>query len=151
MIILKLSTVWITTNYGKFLKEIGIPDHLTWLLQNLYAGLEATVRTRHGTMNWFQIGKGVHQGCIFSQPYLTSMQFNIMWNAGLNEAQAGIKTARSNNQYPQICRWHHHHGRKWRETEEPVDEGERKEWKIWLKTIIENLRPWYPVPSLHGK
>ena len=56
-------TVWITTNCGKFL-EMGIPDHLTCLLRNLYAGQRATVRTRHGTTDWFQIGKGVHQGCI---------------------------------------------------------------------------------------
>ena len=57
--------IWITTNW-KILKEIGIPDHLTCLLRNLYAGQEATVRTGRGTMDWFQIGKGVHQGCILS-------------------------------------------------------------------------------------
>ena len=56
-------TLWITTNW-KILKEMGIPDHLTWLLRNLYAGQEATVRTGHGTTDWFQIGKGVRQGCI---------------------------------------------------------------------------------------
>ena len=61
----KPSTVWITTNCGKFL-EMGIPDHLTCFLRNLYAAQEATVRTRHGTMNWFQIGKGVRQGCMLS-------------------------------------------------------------------------------------
>ena len=59
-------TVWITTNFGKFLKEIGITDHLTCLLRNLYAGQEATVRTGHGTTDWFQIRKGVCQGCILS-------------------------------------------------------------------------------------
>ena len=59
-------TVWITTNCGKFLKEMGIPDHLTCLLRNLYVGQEATVRTGHGTTDWFQIGKGVRQGCILS-------------------------------------------------------------------------------------
>ena len=58
----------------KILKEMGITDHLTWLLRNLYAGQEATVRTGHGTTDWFQIGKGVHQGCILSPAYLTSMQ-----------------------------------------------------------------------------
>ena len=63
--------MWITTN-RKILKDIGIPDHLTCLLRNLHAGQEATVRTRHGTMDWFQIGKGVHQGCILS-PYLCSL------------------------------------------------------------------------------
>ena len=60
---LKLLTAWIKTNCGKFL-EMGIPDHFTCLLRNLYADQEVTVRTRHGTMDWFQIGKGVHQGCI---------------------------------------------------------------------------------------
>ena len=70
---LKPSTVWITTNW-KILREMGIPDHLTSLLRNLYAGQEATVRTGHGPMAWFQIGKGVHQGCIFLPAYLTYMQ-----------------------------------------------------------------------------
>ena len=60
----KALTMWITTNCGKFLKEIGIPDHFTCLLRNLYAGPEATVRTGHGTMDWFQIGKGVRQSYI---------------------------------------------------------------------------------------
>ena len=64
-------TVWITTNW-KILKEMGIPDHLTCLLRNLHAGQEATVRTGHGTTDWFQIGKGVHQGCILS-PYLFNL------------------------------------------------------------------------------
>ena len=68
----KTLTVWITINW-KILKEMGIPDHLTCLLKNLYAGQEATVRTGHGTTDWFQVGKGVHQGCILS-PCLTSMQ-----------------------------------------------------------------------------
>ena len=70
---LKSLTVWITTN-RKILKEIGIPDHLSWLLRNLYAGQEATVRTGHGTTDWFQIGKGVRQGRILSLCYLTYMQ-----------------------------------------------------------------------------
>ena len=66
-------TVWITINW-KILKEMGIPEHLTHLLRNLYAGQEATVRTGHGTTDWFQIRKGVHQGCIFSPAYLTYMR-----------------------------------------------------------------------------
>ena len=66
-------TVWITINW-KILKEMGISDHLTYLLRNLYAGQEATVRTGHGTTDWFQIGKGVHQGCFCHPAYLTSMQ-----------------------------------------------------------------------------
>ena len=80
----------------KILKEIGIPDHLTCLLRNLYAGQEATVRTGHGTTDWFQIGKGVCQGCILS-PYLFNLYAEyIMRNAGLEEAQAGIKIAGRN-------------------------------------------------------
>ena len=73
------------------MKEMGIPDHLTCLLRNLYAGQEATVRTGHGTTDWFQIGKGVHQGCILSHCLFNLYAEYIMRNAGLDEAQAGIK------------------------------------------------------------
>ena len=87
--------VWITTNFGKFFNR-RIPDHLTCLLRNLYAGQEATARNGHGTTDWFQIGKGVHQGCILS-PYLFNLYAEyIMRNAGLDEVQAGIKIARKN-------------------------------------------------------
>ena len=85
-------TVWITTNW-KILKEMGIPDHLTYLLRNLYGGQEATVRTGHGTTDWFQIGKGVHQGCISSSCLFNLYAEYIMRNAGLEEAQARIKIA----------------------------------------------------------
>ena len=78
----------------KILKEMGIPDHLTCLLRNLYAGQEATVRTGHGTTDWFQIGKGVRQGCIVSPCLFNLYAEYIMRNAGLDEAQAGIKIAR---------------------------------------------------------
>ena len=80
----------------KILKEMGIPDHLTCLLRNLYAGQEATVRTGHGTTDWFQIGKGVHQGCTLSLCLLNLYAEYIMRNAGLEEAQAGIKIAGRN-------------------------------------------------------
>ena len=80
----------------KILKEMGIPDHLTCLLRNLYAGQEATVRTGHGTTDWFQIGKGVCQGCILSPCLFNVYAEYIMRNAGLEEAQAGIKIARRN-------------------------------------------------------
>ena len=73
---------------------MGIPDHLTCLLRNLYAGQEATVRTRHGTTDWFQIGKGVHQSCISSLCLFSLYAEYIMQNAGLDGAQAGIKVAR---------------------------------------------------------
>ena len=74
-------------------KEMGILDHLTCLLRNLYAGQEATVKTRHGTMDWFQIGGGVRQGCILSPCLFNLYAEYIMRNAGLDEAQAGIKIA----------------------------------------------------------
>ena len=75
---------------------MGIPDHLTCLLRNLYVGQEATVRTGHGTMNWFKIGKGVYQGCILSPCLFNFSTEYIMRNAGLEEAQAEIKIAGKN-------------------------------------------------------
>ena len=80
----------------EILKEMGIPDHLTCLLRNLYAGQVATVRTGHGTTDCFQIGKGVCQGCILSPCLFNLYEEYIMRNAGLEEAQAGIKVARRN-------------------------------------------------------
>ena len=94
--ILKPLTVWITANCGKILKEMGIPDRLTCLLRNLYAGQEATVRTGHGTTDWFQIEKGVRQGCILSPCLFNFYTEYIMRNTGLEEAQAGIKIAGRN-------------------------------------------------------
>ena len=87
--------VWPTTNW-KILQEMGIPDHLTCLLRNLYAGQEATVRMGHGAMDWFQIGKAVCQGCILSPRLFNLYAEYIMWNAGLNETQAGIKVTGRN-------------------------------------------------------
>ena len=80
----------------KILKEMGIPDHLTCPLRNQYAGQEATVRTGRGTKDWFQIGKGVHQGCILSPCLFNLYAEYIMRNAGIEETQAGIKTAGRN-------------------------------------------------------
>ena len=88
-------TVWITTNW-KIRQEMGIAEDLTCLLTNLYAGQEATVRTGHGKTDWFQIRKGVHQGCILSPCLFNSYAEYIMRNAGLKEAQAGIKIAGRN-------------------------------------------------------
>ena len=98
-------------------------DHLTCLLKNLYAGQEAAVRTGHGATDWFQIGKGVHQGCIFSTCLFNFYAEYIVRNAGLEETQAGIKIARRNiNKFK-----HHTYGRKRRGTKEPADESERGE------------------------
>ena len=88
-------TMWITTNYGKYL-EMGISDHLTCLLENLYAGQEGTVRTGHGTMDWFKIGKGIHQGYVLSPCLFNLYAEYIIQNARLDEAQAGVKIAGRN-------------------------------------------------------
>ena len=89
-------TVWITITCEKILKEMGVPDHPTCLLRNLYAGQEATVRTGHGTTDLFQIGNGVRQGCILSPCLFHLYAEYIMRNGGLDEAQAGIKIAGRN-------------------------------------------------------
>ena len=93
----------------EILKEMGTPDHLTCLLRNLYAGQEATVSTGHGTTGWFQIGKGVRQGCIWSPCLFNFYAEYIMRNAGLEETQAGIKIAgRRNLKIPQDkSKWKH--------------------------------------------
>ena len=91
----KALPVWITTNW-KILQEMGRPDHLICLLRNLYAGQEATVRTGHGTTDWFQIGKGARQGCILSPCLFNLHAEYIMRNAGLDEGQTGIKIIRRN-------------------------------------------------------
>ena len=93
---LKPLTVWITTNW-KILKEMGISDHLTCLLRNLSAGQEARVITGHKTIDWFQIGKGVHQGCILSPCLFNLYAEYIMRNTGLKEAQAGFKIVGRNS------------------------------------------------------
>ena len=82
----------------KILQEMGIPDHITCVLRNLYAGQEATVRTGHGTTDWFQIGKGVPKGCILSPCLFNLYAEYIMQNAELNETQAGIKIVGRNKQ-----------------------------------------------------
>jgi len=92
---LKPLTVWITINW-RILKEMGIPDHLTCLLRNLNSGQEATVRTGHGTTDWFQIGKEVRQGCILSPCLFNLYAEYIMRSAGLDKAQAEIKISGRN-------------------------------------------------------
>ena len=87
-------TMWITTNWK--IQEMAIPDHLTCLLRNLYAAQEAAVRTGHGTTDWFQMGKGVHQGCLLSSCLFNFYAVYIMRNAGLDETQVEIKIASRN-------------------------------------------------------
>ena len=137
----------------KTLQEMGIPDCLTCLLRNLYAGQEATVRSGHGTTDWFQIGKGVCQGCILS---LCLFNLSASW-VHHGKCWTGKSTSWNHDcwekyQSPQICRWHHPYCRKWRRTKEPLDESERWEWKSWPKAQhSEKLRSWHLVPLLHGK
>ena len=117
----------------KTLKEMGIPDHLTCLLRNLYAGQEATVRTGYETADWFQIGKGVRQGCILSPCLFNFYAEYIMRNAGLEEAQAGIKIARRNINNLRYA----DDTTLMAESEEELKSllmlSERGDWKSWLK------------------
>ena len=147
---LKPLTVGITTNW-KILQKMGIPDHLTCLLRYLYAGQEATVRTVHETVDWFQIGKGVHQGCILSPCLFNLYAEYIMGNARLDEAQAGVRIAGrniSNLRYADNTTL-------MAESEEALKSllmkvKEEKE-KAGLKLNIQKQRSWHRVPSLHGK
>ena len=130
---------------------MGIADHLTCLLRNLYAGQEATVRTGHGTTDWFQIGKEVRQGCISSPCLFNFYAEYIMRNAGLEEAQAGIKTAGRNI-----------NNLRYTDDTTLMVESEEELKSLWMKVKEESekvglklnfrkRRSWHPVPSLHGK
>ena len=128
---------------------MGIPDHLTCLLRNLYEVQEATGKTRHGTTDWFQIGKGIHQGC-------TVTLFNfyaeyIMQNPGLDESQAGIQTAErniNNLKYADDTTF-------MAESEEEIKSlwmnVKEESEKVGLKLTFRKLRSWHLIPSLHGK
>ena len=118
--------MWITTNW-KIPQEMGIPDHLTCLLRNLYADQEATVRTGHGTIDWFQIGKGVGQGCIPSPCLFNLYAEYLMQNARLDEAQAGIKIARRNINNLRYADDTTLTAESEEKLKEPLDEGERGE------------------------
>ena len=135
----------------KILKEMGIPDHLTCLLRNLYAGQEATVRTKHGTIDWFKIGKGVRQDCILSHCLFNFYSEYIMWNAGLDEAQAGIKIAGrniSNLRYADDTTLMVEREEKLNSFLMNVkEEGE----KVGLKLNIQKTKIMASDPSLHGK
>ena len=126
---------------------MGIPDHLTCFLKNMNAGQEATVRTRHGTVDWFQIGKGVHQGCI-SSPCLFNVYVEyIMGNAMLDEAQAEIKIAGENINILYwyfwnitICRWYHPYGWKQRGNKSLLMKVNEKREKACLKLKIQEMK-----------
>ena len=135
----------------KILKEIGILDHLTCLLRNLYAGQEATVRTRHGTTDWFKIGKGVHQGYILSFWLFNLYAEYIKQNAGLDVAQARAKIAgRNSNNFS-----HADDTTSMVESEEEpkslLMKVKEDSEKTGLKLNIQKQRSWHVIPSLHGK
>ena len=146
---LKLLTVWITTNW-KILQEMGILDHLTFLLRNLYADQEATDRNGHGTMDWIQIGKGVHQAVYCHLAYLTSMQSTSWETLGLRKHKLVLRLL-GEISITSDMQMTSPYGRKWRGTKEPLNESER-EWKTWLKTQhSKKWRSWHPFPSHHCK
>ena len=122
----------------KILKAMGIPDHLTCLLRNLYASQKATIRTRHGTTDWLQIGKRVCQGCILSPCSFKLNAEYLMGNARLDEAQAGIKIAGRNIN-------------NLRYADDTTLLGESEEELKNLLMKVKELRSWHLGPSLHGK
>ena len=132
----------------KILKEMGTPDHLTCLLRNLYAGQEATVRTGHGPRDWFQLGKGVCQGCILSPCLFTLYAEYILRNAGLEEAQAGIKIAGRNINKLRYA----DDTTLMAESEKSLLMKVKEESeKVGLKLNIQKTKIMHLVPSLHGK
>ena len=143
-------TVWITINW-KILQEMGIPDHLTCLLRNLYAGQEATVRTGHGTTDWFQIGKGVHQGCILSPCLFNLYAEYIMRNAGLEEAQAGIKIAGRNINNLRYADDPTLMAESEEELKSLLMKVKEESGKVGLKLNIQKTKIMVYGPILHGK
>ena len=135
----------------KILKEMWIPDHLTCLLRNLYAGQEATVRTGHGITDWFQIGKGVRQGYILSPCLFNFCAKYIMWNAGLDEAQIGIKIAGRNINNLRYANDTTLMSESKEELKSFLMKVKEESKKAGLKLIFRNLRSWHLVPSLYGK
>ena len=130
---------------------MGIPDHLTCLLRNLYAGQEATLRTLHGTTDWFTTGKEVHQGCMLS-PFLFNLYAEyIIQNAKLDEAQAGIKIARRNINNLRYADDITHMAESEEDLKSLLMKGKEESEKVGLKLSIRKRRSWHPVPSLHGK
>ena len=136
----------------KILKEIGIPDHLTCLLRNLYAGQEAIVRTGHGTTDWFQIGKVVRQGCILSPCLFNLCVEYIMRNAGLEEAQVGMKIAGRNINNLRYADDTTLMAESKEELKNLLMKVKEESEKLALKSsAFRKLRSWHLVLSLHGK
>ena len=143
-------TVWITTNW-KIPPEMGIPDHLTCLLRNLHPGQEAVVRTEHGTTDWFQIGKGVYQGCIWSPCLFYLYAEYIMRNTRLDAAQAGIKIAGRNINNLRYADDTTFMAEREEELKGLLMKVKEESENVGLKFNILKLRSCHLVPLLHGK
>ena len=135
----------------KIVREIGVPDHLTFLLKNLYAGQGAIVRTGHGSTDWFQIGKGVRQGCILSPCLFNLYAKYIMQNARLGEAQAGIKIAGRNINSLLYADDTTLMAESEEELKTLLMKVKQESEKAGLKLNIQKTKIWYQVPSIHGK
>ena len=130
---------------------MSVPNHLAWLLRNLYAGQEATIRTRHGTMDWFQIEKGVHQDCILSPCLFNLYAEYIMQNARLDEGQTGIKIAGRNINNLRYAYDTTLMAESKEELKSLLMKVKEKSEKAGLKLNIQKQLSWYLVISLHGK
>ena len=130
---------------------MGIPDHLTCLLRKLYAGQEATVRTRQGAANWIQIGKGVRQGCILSSCLFYLYAVYIIENAGLDEAQAGLKISRRNINNLRYAYDNTLMAESEEELKSLLMKVKEESEKVGLKLNIQKTKIMASVPSLHGK
>ena len=130
---------------------MGIPEHLTCLLRNLYAGQEARVRTGHGTTDWFQIGKGVCHGCILSLCLFNFYAEYIMRNTGLEETQAGIKIAERNINNLRYADDTTLMAESEEELKSLLMKVKVESEKVALNSTFRKQRSWHPVPSLHGK
>ena len=130
---------------------MGIPDHLTCLLRNLYTGQEATLRTGHGTTDWFQIGNGVCQGCILSPCLFNLYAESIMRNTGLEEAQAGIKLAGKNINNLSYADETTFMEESEEELKSLLMKVKEEREKVGLKLKFRKLRSWHLVPSPYGK
>ena len=135
----------------RILKEMGIPDHPTCVLRNLYAGQKATVRTRHGKTDWFKIGKGVCQVCILSPCLLNLYAEYIMRNAGLDGAQAGVKTGGKNTNNLRYADDTTLMAESKEEIKSLLKKVKEESEKAGLNSILKKQRSWHHVPSLHGK
>ena len=135
----------------KILKEMGIPDLMTCLLRKLYAGQEATVRTGHGKTDWFQIGKGVCQGCILSPCLFNFYAEYIMRNAGLEEAEVGIKIARRNISNLKYADDTTLMAESEEELKNLLMKVKEESEKVGFSSTFRKRRSWHLVSSLHGK